>query len=211
MNSAKRYNTPVLLRITTRIAHVKGVVERGERVSPPTAPEIEKHPEKFVMLPAMARRRRIFVEERMKRCAELAETTGLNVVESGDTMRGFITSGVSYLYVKEAFPEAAVLKLGMCWPLPEKKIRDFAASVDQLYVVEELDPFLETRLKAWGIECHGKDVIPSIGELNTAIVRNSIDPERSKKSILPRLNCRCDRQTCARVVPIAASSLTCPG
>ena len=180
---SETFDTPVLLRITTRIAHVKGVVERGERVSPPTTPEIEKHPEKFVMLPAMARRRRIFVEERMKRCAELAETTALNVVERGDTKRGFITSGVSYLYVKEAFPEAAVLKLGMGWPLPEKKIRDFAASVDLLYVVEELDPFLETRLKAWGIECHGKDVIPAIGELNTAIVRNSIDPERGKKDL----------------------------
>ena len=175
-------DTPVLVRITTRIAHVKGVVEKGERVAP-AAPEIEKHPEKFVMLPAMARRRRIFVEERMKRCAEMAETTVLNVVESGDKKRGFITSGVSYLYVKEAFPEAAVLKLGMCWPLPEKKIRDFAASVDLLYVVEELDPFLETQLKAWGIECHGKDLIPSIGELNTAIVRNSIEPERSKKDL----------------------------
>ncbi len=90
----------------------------------------------------------------------MAETADYNVVEAGDTKRGFITSGVSYLYVKEAFPEAAVLKLGMCWPLPEKKIRDFAASVDELYIVEELDPFLETQIKAMGIECHGKDFIP---------------------------------------------------
>ena len=93
----------------------------------------------------------------MARCADLAETSDLNVIENGDKQRGFITSGVSYLYVKEAFPEAAVLKLGMCWPLPEKKIRRFAESVDVLYVVEELDPFLETQLKAWGIACHGKD------------------------------------------------------
>ncbi len=180
---SEEFDTPVLVRITTRIAHVKGVVQRGDRVDAVVSPEIEKHPEKFVMLPAMARRRRVFVEERMTRCAELAETSDLNVVENGDTKRGFITSGVSYLYVKEAFPEASVLKLGMCWPLPENKIRAFADSVDSLHVVEELDPFLETRLKAWGIECHGKDNIPAIGELNTAIVRDSIDPSRSKKDI----------------------------
>jgi len=179
---SEELDSPVLVRITTRIAHVKGVVAKGVRSSS-RIPEIEKHPEKFVMLPAMARKRRLFVEERMIRCAEIAEETGLNVIEDGDTKRGFITSGVSYLYVKEAFPEAAVLKLGMCWPLPEKKIRAFAESVDSLYVVEELDPFLETQLKAWGIKCHGKDVIPAIGELNTAIVRNSIDPERAKTDI----------------------------
>lgn len=180
---SEELDTPVLLRITTRIAHVKGVVQRGERVKAADSLEIEKHPEKFVMLPAMARRRRVFVEERMARCADLAETSDLNVIEHGDKQRGFITSGVSYLYVKEAFPEAAVLKLGMCWPLPEKKIRAFAESVDVLYVVEELDPFLETQLKAWGIACHGKDYIPAIGELNTAIVRNSIDPARAKKDL----------------------------
>ena len=171
-------DTPVLLRITTRIAHVKGVVERGVRVDEKEPPVLEKHPEKFVMLPAMARRRRVFVEERMAKCMEIAETAPYNIVEKGDTKRGFITSGVSYLYVKEAFPEAEVLKLGMIWPLPKQKIRAFAASVEKLYVVEELDPFLETQLKAWGIPCHGKEVIPAIGELNTAIVRNSIDPER---------------------------------
>jgi len=180
---SEELDTPVLVRITTRIAHVKGVVKRGDRTSSAVSAEIEKHPEKFVMLPAMARRRRVFVEERMARCAALAETSELNVIENGETKRGFITSGVSYLYVKEAFPEASVLKLGMCWPLPEKKIRNFAASVEALHVVEELDPFLETQLKAWGIECQGKDNIPAIGELNTAIVRQSIDPSRSKKDI----------------------------
>lgn len=176
-------DTPVLLRITTRIAHVKGVVDRGVKVEGKEPPAIEKHPEKFVMLPAMARRRRVFVEERMATCREIAETAPYNKVEKGDKKRGFITSGVSYLYVKEAFPEAEVLKLGMIWPLPEQKIREFAASVEKLYVVEELDPFLETQLKAWGIPCHGKEVIPAIGELNTAIVRNSIDPERGAEDL----------------------------
>ena len=176
-------DSPVLLRITTRIAHVKGVVGRGDVLPPVEKPEIEKHPEKFVMLPAMARRRRLYVEERMAKCRELAETADFNVIEDGGKKRGFITSGVSYLYVKEAFPEATVLKLGMCWPLPEQKIRNFAASVEELFVVEELDPFLETQIKAMGIDCHGKDLIPAIGELNTAIVRKSIDPERAPKEL----------------------------
>ena len=173
---SEEFDTPVLFRITTRIAHVKSVVKKGEKVSSSVSPGIEKMPAKFVMLPGNARLRRVVVEERMRRLREMAETAPYNLVEAGDTRRGFITSSVSYLYVKEAFPDAAVLKLGMCWPLPEQKIRDFAASVDQLYIVEELDPFLELHIKAMGIPCHGKDLIPNQGELNTAIVRNSVDP-----------------------------------
>ena len=179
----EQLDTPVMLRITTRIAHVKGVVEQGEVVSPSEKPAIEKHPEKFVMLPAMARRRRLHVEERMAQCRQIAETADYNVVEAGDTKRGFITAGVSYLYVKEAFPEAAVLKLGMCWPLPEQKIRDFAASVEELIIVEELDPFLETQIKAMGIACRGKELIPAIGELSTAIVRKAVDPDSAPKNL----------------------------
>jgi indolepyruvate ferredoxin oxidoreductase alpha subunit len=173
---SEQLDTPVLFRITTRIAHVKGVVETDERieVSPGT---IEKHPGKFVMLPGNARMRRVEVEKRMAAARELAETLPENRVEDGDRKRGFITSGTPYNYVKEAFPEAAVLKLGMVWPLPEKMIREFADSVDELYIVEELDPFLETHIKAMGINCHGKDLIPDQGELNSFIVRKSIEPD----------------------------------
>lgn len=173
---SEELDTPVILRITTRIAHVKGVVEKGKRIEAADG-EISKNPSKLVMLPGMARKRRVYVEERMNRCKELAETSDINKIEEGDTRRGFITSGVSYLYVKEAFPGAAVLKLGMCWPLPEKKIREFAAMVDELYVVEELDPFLETQIRAMGIDCRGKECVPNQGELNTSIVRSSIDPD----------------------------------
>jgi len=175
-NLSEQLDTPVLYRITTRIAHVKGVVNKGERieVSPGT---IEKMPAKFVMLPGNARMRRAEVEKRMTAARELAETLPENRVEDGDRKRGFITSGTPYNYVKEAFPEAAVLKLGMVWPLPEKMIREFAASVDELFIVEELDPFLETHIKAMGIDCHGKDLIPNQGELNSFIVRKSIDPD----------------------------------
>ncbi len=174
---SEELDTPVFLRITTRIAHVKGIVARGEKIESPIAVGIEKVPDKFVMLPANARKRRAAVEERMSRCGEIAEELSCNVIEEGDGKRGFITSGVSYLYVKEAFPEASVLKLGMCWPLPEKLIRRFADSVDELIIVEELDPFLELHIKAMGISCRGKDCIPSQGELNTAIVRSSVEAE----------------------------------
>lgn len=178
-------DTPVMLRITTRIAHVKGVVTKGETVTGNPACGINKVPDKMVMLPSIARGRRGYVEERMKKCRELAETAPFNRVEQGDTKRGFITSGVSYLYVKEAFPEAAVLKLGMCWPLPEKMIRDFADTVDELFIVEELDPFLETHIKAMGIDCHGKDLVPNQGELNTAIVREAIEQKAKKDLFAP--------------------------
>jgi len=182
---SEELDTPVMLRITTRVSHVKGVVHKGEMVTGNPACGITKVPEKMVMLPAIARGRRVYVEERMRKLQEMAETADFNVVEPGDKKRGFITSGVAYLYVKEAFPEATVLKLGMCWPLPEKKIRDFAASVDTLYIVEELDPFLETHIKAMGISCHGKDLIPNQGELNTAIVRQSIEGKTKDELFAP--------------------------
>lgn len=182
---SEELDTPIMLRVTTRISHVKGVVEEGARLSAPSAPEIKKVPAKMVMLPGLARKRRVVVEERMNKCAELAETLPFNRVEPGKGKRGFITAGVSYLYVKEAFPEAPVLKLGMVWPLPEKMIRDFAASVDELYVVEELDPFLENHIKRMGISCHGKDCIPNQGELNTGIVRKAIAPETVKEIFPP--------------------------
>ena len=185
---SEELDTPVILRITTRIAHVKGVVEKGKRIEAVDG-KINKNPSKLVMLPGMARKRRVYVEERMNRCKELAETSDINKIEEGDTGRGFITSGVSYLYIKEAFPDAAVLKLGMCWPLPGEKIRKFAAMVDELYVVEELDPFLETQIRAMGIDCRGKEYVPNQGELNTSIVRSSIDPdfkpELFEEAVLP--------------------------
>ncbi len=181
---SEEFDTPVMFRTTTRIAHVKGVIERGEVECSTVAPVIEKNPQKLVMLPGHARMRRVALEERMARLRAHVETLPCNRVEEGDRSRGFITSRVSYLYVKESFPEAAVLKLGVCWPLPEQKIRAFAASVDELIVVEELDPFLEIHIKAMGIACRGKELVPNRGELNTAIVRAAIDPA-STPELLP--------------------------
>ncbi len=181
---SEQHDVPVLFRITTRIAHVKGVVEIGAREAT-AEPSIEKMPAKFVMLPGNARMRRADLEKRMAALQELAETLAENRVEEGDTKRGFITAGVPYNYVKEAFPDAAVLKLGMVWPLPEKKIRDFAARVDELIIVEELDPFLETHIKAMGIDCRGKDLIPNQGELNSFIVKTALGGEPASTPFEP--------------------------
>ncbi len=181
---SEEFDTPVLFRITTRIAHVKGVVEKGDRVDPATA-SIEKMPGKFVMLPGPARMRRTVIEKRMQSLRDRAETLAENRVEEGSFSRGFITSGTSYNYVKEAFPEASVLKLGMVWPLPAGMIQGFAAIVDELIIVEELDPFLETHIKAMGIAVRGKELIPAQGELNSFIVRKSIDPDNVGESFAP--------------------------
>jgi indolepyruvate ferredoxin oxidoreductase alpha subunit len=177
---SEEFDTPVLLRSTTRMSHVKGIVERGGGEKPSVTPGIEKLPEKFVMLPANARKRRIEIARRMERLKEFSETFTGNRTEWGNGKRGFITSGVSYLYVKEVFPKAPVLKLGMVWPLPEKMIRAFAEKVDEVVVVEELDPFLELHIKAMGVACRGKDLIPAMGELNPAILRQAITGEKTR-------------------------------
>ena len=175
---SEEFDTPVLLRTTTRVAHVKGLTSVGEMQTSSVGPGIEKMPEKFVMLPSNARRRRIELEKRMGLLREFAENFPENRIEWGDKKKGFITSGVSYLYVKEAFPEASVLKLGMVWPLPEKMIKAFSSEIEELYIVEELDPFIELHVKAMGIKCRGKELVPSIGELNSRIVREAITGEK---------------------------------
>jgi len=181
---SEEYDTPVLLRTTTRIAHVKGVVRTGGRQEGGGA-TLDRAPAKLVMLPANARRRRVAVEERMNALRGYAESAPENRVENGELRRGFLTAGVSYNSVKEAFPGAAVLKLGLVWPLPARLIRDFAARLDELVVVEELDPFLETQVRALGIACRGKDIIPAMGELNTSIVRRALEPDGAPAALAP--------------------------
>ena len=172
---SEAFDCPVFLKMCTRVAHSQSVVEPGERVEPPAKP-YEKNIAKYVMTPANAIRRHPAVEERMAKLAEFAETTDLNRVEEGaDHLTGIITSSTSYQYVKEVcgdrFP---ILKLGMVWPLPEKKIRDFAASVTTLTVVEELDGFIETYVRELGLACIGKDVFPQMGEFSQNLVAEKI-------------------------------------
>jgi indolepyruvate ferredoxin oxidoreductase alpha subunit len=173
------------VRTTTRVSHVKGLVAVGEAVPLKVEPGIKKMPEKFVMLPAHARRRRVEVEKRMQRLKAFAGTFPENRIEWGDTKRGFITAGISYQYVKEAFPGASVLKLGMVYPLPEDMIREFASKVGEVVIVEELDPFIELHVKAMGIACKGKELIPSMGELNSFIVRKSITGAQDREVFPP--------------------------
>jgi indolepyruvate ferredoxin oxidoreductase alpha subunit len=171
---SEKFDTPVLFRTTTRIAHVKGVVPVGDRKMGPQETGIEKMPAKFVMLPANARARRQEIAKRQTALDEFVESYDGNHIEWGDKKRGFITGGISYLYTKEAFPEASVLKLGMAWPLPKKMIAEFAKEVDEVVIVEDLDPFWETHIKAMGIKCIGKEKIPAIGELNSFIVKKAL-------------------------------------
>lgn len=182
---SEMFDTPVLLRTTTRVSHVKGLVNPGEFLERTVTPGIVKDPEKFVMLPVNARKRRVVLEKRLADLGVFADTFPANRIEGGSGKRGFITSGVSYLYVREAFPDAPVLKLGMVYPFPEKLIRKFAEEVEEIVVVEELDPFIELHVKAMGISCRGKELIPSYGELDSKIVRESVTGIRSEPAYEP--------------------------
>ncbi|HSR13580.1 MAG TPA: thiamine pyrophosphate-dependent enzyme, partial [Thermodesulfobacteriota bacterium] len=163
---SEKFDTPVMLRTTTRVSHSKSIVRMEEPSAPPVALALTKDPVKFVMLPANARKRHPIVESRMRELAKLAETFPGNRIEWGDKKVGIITGGVSYQYAREAMPEASVLKLGMAYPLPVELIRNFARQVEKLYVLEELDPFIEEHVRALGIEVSGKANFPLCGELN---------------------------------------------
>ena len=168
---SEKYDTPVLFRMCTRIAHSQCPVELSDREER-ELPAYEKNPQKYIMAPANAVRRHPFVEERTKRLSELGETTALNRTEIGGTETGIICSGTCYQYVKEVFGDSvSVLKLGLINPLPVKLIQDFAAKVDKLYVIEELDGIIETHLKTIGIDCIGKELFSPIGEYNQSSIR----------------------------------------
>jgi len=168
---SEQFDTPVMLRTTTRISHSKSVVDLN-RSRPVSTGEVgfPRNVSKYVMLPVNARIRHPLVEERMVKLAEFAETSPLNRVESGERDLGVITSGVAYQYAREVFPDASFLKLAITHPLPGNLIRRFATQVDRLVVIEELDPFLEENIRAMGVEVSGKDFIPLVGELSSDVV-----------------------------------------
>ncbi|HEX9093565.1 MAG TPA: indolepyruvate ferredoxin oxidoreductase subunit alpha [Coriobacteriia bacterium] len=165
---SEKLDMPVLVRSTTRLAHGKSLVEPGERKEAAVTP-YAKQAAKYVMMPGNAKRRRIDLEERLKAAAEESESSSFTVDEIRDASLGVVCSGVPYQFVREALPDASTLKLGMTFPLPEQRIRDFAAKVERLVVVEELDPYLTSRVKAWGLPV--EDVaVPRIGELTPGAV-----------------------------------------
>jgi indolepyruvate ferredoxin oxidoreductase alpha subunit len=163
--AAEQFDTPVFLRSTTRISHSKSIVTLGARAQEIAQPTLERNPAKLVMLPGNARRRHYAVEERLLQMEQWACRQPFNRIEKGAGKIGVITAGVSYQYVKEVMPDADVLKLGLVYPLPKQLIRDFAAGYETLYVVEELDPFIEDQVRAMGIEVIGKDKLSLCGEL----------------------------------------------
>ena len=175
---SEEFDTPVLYRTTTRVCHSKGLVEFGERTEH-TAPTYQRNVRKFVCTPAHAYMNHPIVEERLAKLAEYGCTraleNGLNKLELGDGKVGVITASISYQYAKEVFPEGtSFLKLGLTFPLPMGLIRDFAKKVEKLYVIEELEPFMEEQIKAAGIDCVGKELTGNMYELNTELVRERV-------------------------------------
>ena len=172
---SEKYDTPVLFRTTTRTSHSKSIVELGERPALEPLLKMKKNWTKYTMMPANAIVRHPIIEQRLVILAEYAETSPLNRVEMGDKRVGIVCSGAAYGYTREAYPEASILKLGMTYPLPPKLIADFRAQVEKLYVVEELDPFLEDLIRLQGIKVDGgKDIIPICGELDPGLVARSL-------------------------------------
>lgn len=171
---SEQFDTPVMLRSTTRLSHSKSAVKVQKPTQPRKPgllPPFERHPRKYVMIPAHARVRHPEVEARLQSLVEYAEVCPFNRVEWGDRHIGVISCGVAYQYAREILTGFSFLKLGMTYPLPEGMIRDFAAEVDTLIVVEELDPFIEEQVRALGLEVSGKQFFPITGELSLARVR----------------------------------------
>ena len=174
---SEAFDTPVLLKMCTRVSHSQAIVETGDRVEPPAKP-YEKNIAKYVMMPGNAKRRHPVVEERTRKLIAWAETAPVNRVELGGTALGVITDSTSYQYVKEVFGDSvSVLKLGMTNPLPVELIKDFAAKVDKLAVVEELDPIIEDHCRRLGLEVAGKDVLPMIDEFSQNLVAAALGGE----------------------------------
>jgi len=168
---SERFDTPVLVRTTTRISHSKSVVKINKsRLVPDRHPAFQHNVQKYVMLPVYARLRYPLIEERLAKLTAFSETFPLNQVIWGRHQLGVVTSGVAYQYAREVFPTASFLKLTMTYPLPENLLHHFATQVDRLVVIEELDPFLQGNIKAMGIKVTGKEFIPGTGELNTNII-----------------------------------------
>ncbi len=170
---SEQFDRPFVFRTTTRLAHSQGLVELCERKEVEDKP-YEKDIRKTVMMPGNAKLRHVEIEKRNLELAEAANTLPINTVEMNGTEIGVITSGIPYQYVKEALPEASVLKLGMVNPLPRKLIEEFAAKVDKLYIVEELDPVIEEQVKSWGIKATGKEILTVQGEYSANMIRSAI-------------------------------------
>ena len=183
---SEQFDRPVILRTTTRLAHSQGIVTLYDRKVPEDKPYV-KNIQKTVMMPGNAKGRHVVIEQKNLELAEAANTLSVNRVEINDTKIGVITSGIPYQYVKEALPNASVLKLGLVNPLPKKLIQEFAKKVETLYIVEELDPVIEEQVKSWGIKATGKEIFTVQGEysanmIRTAILKEELDLKMPEKA-----------------------------
>ena len=200
---SEEFDVPVLVRYTTRVAHTRGVVTPEARQAAPVRGFV-RNPQKYVMLPAHAQRRHPLVLERYRRLQDYVETSPLTQVELGDRRVGIVTAGVVYQYVRELLPEASVLKLGMSFPLPLSAIRAFAAQVERLLVVEELEPLVEDALRAAGLAVEGKAYFPRVGELTPELVAAGL----LAAGVLPG---PLVRQSPPPAAPPARPPVLCPG
>jgi indolepyruvate ferredoxin oxidoreductase alpha subunit len=172
---SEQFDAPVMVRSTTRVSHSKSVVTLGEPEAEFASTSLQRNPEKFVMLPGNARKRHPVIEKKLAEMADWAATQPFNRIEEGSTDLGIITSGVAYQYAREVFPNAAFLKLGLVHPLPKALIRDFASRYGTIYIIEELDPFIEEQVRAMGIDVVGKEKVPLCGELSPGRLRQAFN------------------------------------
>ncbi len=177
---SEKFDTPVMLRMTTRVCHSKSLVEFSDRKE--KAPiKYEKNIAKYVATPGNARIMRVNLIDRIERMTEYSNNAVINRAEYNDTKIGVISSGVAYYYAKDVFgDDASYLKLGMTFPMPMDLIREFASKVEKLYIIEEMDPYIENHVKQAGIDCIGKDIIPEWDELNADVVREAVFGEKSE-------------------------------
>lgn len=171
---SEEYDVPVLMRMTTRVCHSKGIVEIGDR-DVVEIKKYEKNPTKFLTVPAHARKLRVSLEERMKALLAFSNTTHLNYIEWNSTEIGVIASGAAFTFAKEVFGDAAsYLKLGFTHPLPTEKVEEFASKVGKLYIIEENDPYIEEHVRSLGFVCYGKDLFPPYGEMTPDVIRKAV-------------------------------------
>ncbi len=180
---SEKFDTPAFIRLSTRVSHSQSLVEIGERTNVPVK-DYEKNPAKYVMMPGNAIKRHVDVEKRIEDITAFAETTELNTVEKNGAKIGVITAGIAYAYAKEALGTAAdFLKLGLVYPMPKKRIIDFAKNYDKVYVIEELDPVIEEHCKALGVEVCGKEVFTLLGEYTPTMIKKAVLGEDAPETL----------------------------
>lgn len=208
LDLSEEWDTPVLLRTVMRISHSASPVTLGEREADDGAPTppFKRDPHRLVCTCVWAKHQHPVIEERLRRLSEFANTYSLNRLEWGDRKLGIVAGGDAYSYAREAFPDGSFLKLGMSYPMPYDLIRELAEGVEQLLVVEELDPFLEEQIRARGIECRGKDIFPAYGELTPAV----IEKYAAEAGILPKEAVKGARRLPMPELP-GRSPVLCPG